>query len=112
MTKSIIAIAMMIGTMAGSPASADTQTYSGTVPIAGLDLSNPADQAIVQKRIRRMAWNICHPDDQFGLLELELDAQRCQRQAIASAQPQVDRAVTLAFARKQGGEGIALASRR
>src|SRR3982750_2503997 len=106
MTKYMIEIAMMIGTIAGSPALAQpSQTYSGTVPIAGLDLSNPADRAIVQKRIRRMAWDICHPDDQYGLLELELDAQRCERQAIASAQPQVDRAVTLAFARKQGGAG-------
>ena len=113
MTKRMIAIVMGIVTLAVSPAAAAAAgTESRSVFTTGLDLSNPDDLATVQERIKRAAWSICRAHDMFVSLSTELEANRCVKEAIASAQPQLDRAVATAFARRRVSDSVALASRR
>ena len=112
MTKRILETLVGLVVLAGVPASsAHAETVSRKVSIAGLDLSKPTDLATVQKRIRRAAWSICKPGPMFVPLAVGLESRRCVRGAIASAQPQLDRAVSTAMARRRL-DNIDLASRR
>src|SRR5687768_13541765 len=113
MTRTKIEIAVGILLLTSAPAvAAEYETVSRTVSTVGLDLSKPADLATAQKRIKRAAWTICKPNDMFGPLSAELAARRCAKDAIAAAQPQLDRAVLIASARRRSTDSVALASRR
>lgn len=113
MTRRTIFIVLGLATLTLSPApTAAADSASRNVSTAGLDLSKPADQARVQKRIRRAAWDICKSGAVYMTLSSELDAHRCVKDAIAAAQPQLERAVVLASARRRHTDSLALASRR
>lgn len=113
MTRRTIAIVLAFATLALSPAStAAAETLSRRVPTADLDLSKPADQARVLKRIKRAAWGVCKANIDFMTLSSELETRRCVNDAIAGAQQQLDRAVVIASARRRQADSLALASRR
>ena len=101
MFNKAFALALTLAASAPAIAKPAETVMTAAVPIAGLDLTNPADQAKLQLRIRRAARTMCRGEE-FGLLALEAAADRCAKAAIASAQPQVNRQVTLAFERKRG----------
>ena len=112
MRKAIIGIVTGIAILAVSPAPAGAAgTASRAVSLAGFDLSKPDQLAKLQKRIARTAWSLCRGHDSFVALSTELDARRCVKEAIASGQPQIDRAIATALARRRQADSIVLASR-
>jgi UrcA family protein len=86
--------ALAIGT---APAFAASDPVTAEIAVADLDLSNPQDQARLDRRVESAARQICHS----GLRASAARAGelRCIETVLASAKPQVEMA--LANARKE-----------
>lgn len=67
---------------------------SVTVRITDLNLASPADQQRLETRIKSAARSLCRPAAR-SVAEMTRQAQ-CMTETVASAQPQIDRAVAAA----------------
>lgn len=76
---------------------------SVTVRITDLNLASPADQQRLETRIKGAARSLCRPAAR-SVAEMTRQAQ-CMTETVASAQPQIDRAMAAA-----NDSGIRLAS--
>lgn len=95
--------------VATPPASAENVTVSVRVPTSDLDLGNPQGVRRLRHRIVAAARHVCRDaDDDYAFM---LSARnRCRRDAIADAEPQMRYAIELARQRAQP-QDIRLASR-
>lgn len=69
------------------------------VSFAGLDLSSPEGQQLLDRRIRRALDQVCGRDDMRDLAQAAA-IRRCRRDAMAGARPQVRLAVQNAMRRR------------
>jgi UrcA family protein len=84
-----------------TPASAQNEDRAA-VSIAGLDLSNPADAARLDHRLRAAARAVCGPD-QGNDLRIHRQTMACEKSAMARARSDVQVAL-----RGTGGTPVAL----
>jgi UrcA family protein len=79
----MIVIALGLGFIADAPASADTrfETRQFTVSRAGLDLTNPADAAVLYRRVEDASREVCR----FGFGPRPLSERGYERACIARA---------------------------
>lgn len=78
--------------LAAPAADGDGDSY--TVRIKDLNLASPADQQRLETRIKSAARSLCRPSAR-SVAEMTRQAQ-CMTETVASAQPQIDRAVAAA----------------
>lgn len=99
MKKAIVSALVLVSALAGIvPAAAQPPLVvegrpTAIVTYGDLDLSRPAGQAVLAARVRRAADRLCAT----GALGIgaAMESRTCVDAALASAQPQVERAVAL-----------------
>lgn len=101
-TLSLAGAAALAAAAPATPAAAQTEQSSVVVRVADLDVSNPADAARLDLRLRNAAREVCGDADPRNL-SLSAQASGCQTEAIARARAEV----TLAM-RSGGTRVIAL----
>ena len=69
-----------------------TEQPTAIVSYADLDLRRSADVDVLNARVDRAAGRLCDTDD-LSIISVERAEQRCAREAIAGAQPQIQRAL-------------------
>ena len=121
-TKSLAVLGCLIAAtmlVSGGTASAQRDTYTAwgqeddaiarqvRVPVVGLDLGSPADQAVLHRRLERAAREVCGLFD--GGISTTIDSYRdCHAAAIAGAEAQLQRLMARAA---NGRERAVLAGR-
>ena len=105
-------ILIMAACLAAGFASTGAAAQSDAPPIArvsyaDLDLTGAAGRAVLDRRVRGAAAQLCHVEDRAPLAR-RMEAQRCTRETLAQG-----RAITaVAVARAQGQDGsVRLAAR-
>ena len=99
MKKMIVSALVLASALAGPvPAAAQPPLVvegrpTAIVTYGDLDLSRPAGQAVLAARVRRAADRLCATGARG--IGPAMEARACLDVALASAQPQVDRAVAL-----------------
>ncbi|MGB3712777.1 MAG: UrcA family protein [Erythrobacter sp.] len=84
------ATSLAAASLAGSPALADTPPPSRSVSTAGLDLSTPEGQRLLDQRIEIAARAVCQPHRMHtGSRVTSHEARECLKMARASARKQV-----------------------
>lgn len=101
-TKIIAPVAISLAIVSASAGASDAVS-SITVDVRDLDLSQPADQSVLDQRIDRAARSICR-SGVLGLTGRRLD-EECRQQALANAKPDADHAIAMA---KTGVSGLAV----
>lgn len=89
---SILAI-LSANSLAATPARAAVQPAQERVAHRDLDLSNPGDVLILERRIASAAGRVCRKTYDGAMLS---QRQACQAATIAAAASQVDRALAMA----------------
>jgi len=89
MTRAATLIAAALFAAGSVQASAEERP----VAYADLNLSSPADQAVLDRRIAAAAREVCNAYPRSGSLLVPADAQACYRSAVAAAQVQVATAI-------------------
>jgi UrcA family protein len=84
-TLTLLGAAALAASALATPAAADTDEMSVVVSYAGLNLAKPADAALLDRRIKAAAQEIC---GEPAILDLSLTAanmKACQANAVARA---------------------------
>ena len=115
MNKAITRMLFIASAFAAVPAQAEPPILVEGQPTAivgygDLDLSRPAGQAALGGRVHRAAARLCASD--MNGIGPAMEQRRCFSLALASARPQVDRAIAL-YGNPQfaGRAGLTVASR-
>jgi len=104
MLSAIAALAMTAGTLAlAAPANAASADDSVSISIEGLNPSNPADAARIDRRVRSAAANLCG-SNQIQPARMRAQAEACKEAVVADARS----AVQVAAARQAAPFRLAL----
>ena len=74
----------------------DGDRLTQRVSYRDLDLSRPEGAATLQRRLRQAASQVCPEQPSVALVGTLMQVRRCQRTALATAQPQVLAAIAAA----------------